>query len=54
MDPAQDICQCNLSSEGECKLSEVLIFNLFTQMFDFRFDGQSNKKLFLLDRKSVV
>lgn len=48
MEPDADACRCHLSSERECKLSKVLTKDLFTKMIDFRFDGQSNKKLSFL------
>lgn len=56
MEPVEDICRCNLSSETTCKLSEILTRDLFTKMFNFRFDGQNDKNLsFLLwDKNSFV
>lgn len=45
MELDEHVCHCSLSSETTYNISKELTDLLTKKMFDFRFDGQSNKNL---------
>lgn len=47
MEPDEDICRCLPVSDGTNNHNEILTNHLFTKVFDFLFDGQSNKKFII-------
>lgn len=56
MEPDEDICRCLPVSDGTNNHNEILTNHLFTKVFDFLFDGQSNKKIynFLWDKREKL